>query len=80
MFGVLVVVLPRLCFRFGLQLGRAPDTVHSFFARCESRSVRDGPHSMTTALSGQQMALPVWVGAYSCLSFGHELWAEVVTA
>jgi hypothetical protein len=29
---------------------------------------------MTTALSGQQMALPVWVGAHSCLSFGHSAW------
>jgi hypothetical protein len=29
---------------------------------------------MTTALSGQQMTLPVWVGAYSCLSFDHYAW------
>jgi len=29
---------------------------------------------MTTALNGQQMALRVWVGAYSCLSFGHSAW------
>jgi hypothetical protein len=29
---------------------------------------------MTTALSGQQMALSVWVGAYSCWSFGHSAW------
>jgi hypothetical protein len=27
---------------------------------------------MTTG--GRQMALPVWVGAYSCLSFGHSAW------
>jgi hypothetical protein len=29
---------------------------------------------MTTDLSGQQMALPVWVGAYSYLSFDHYAW------
>jgi hypothetical protein len=29
---------------------------------------------MTTALSGQQMALPVWDGAYSRLSFDHYAW------
>ena len=46
-----------------LQLGRAQDTVHSFFACCESRSVRGEQHSMTTALS-----------AYSCSSFDHYAW------
>jgi Putative transposase len=66
--------LPRLCCRLGLQHGRAPDIAHSFFARCESPSVLGGAHSMTTALSGQQMTLRVWVGAYSCLYFGHSAW------
>jgi hypothetical protein len=29
---------------------------------------------MTSLLSGQQMTLQVWVGAYSCSSFGHSAW------
>jgi hypothetical protein len=29
---------------------------------------------MTTALSGQQMTLPVSVGVYSCSSFGDSAW------
>jgi hypothetical protein len=29
---------------------------------------------MTTALSGQQMTLPVSVGVYSCSFFGHSAW------
>ena len=29
---------------------------------------------MTTALSGQQMTLPVSVGVLSCSSFGHSAW------
>jgi hypothetical protein len=29
---------------------------------------------MPTAVSGQQMTLPVSVGAASCLSFGHSAW------
>src|SRR5258707_6720613 len=57
--------LPRLCFRLGLQHGRAPDIVHSFFARCESLSVLGEWRSMTMALSGQQMTLPVSVDVYS---------------
>jgi len=65
--------LPQLCFRLGLQHGRAPNIADSFFARCESL-VLGGWRSMTRALSGQQMTLPVSVGVFSCLSFGHSAW------
>jgi hypothetical protein len=51
-----------------------PDNVHSFFARCGRRSVLGVVHSMTTAVSGRQVTLPVSVGAYSRLSFGHSAW------
>jgi len=51
-----------------------PDNAHSFFARCGRRSVLGVAHSMTTAVSGQQLNPPVSVGAYSCLSFGHSAW------
>src|SRR5262249_57002432 len=64
---------PRLCFRLGLQHGRAPDIADSFFARCESL-VLGGWRSMTTALSRQQMTLPVSDGVFSCSSFGHSAW------
>src|SRR5262249_29785762 len=43
------------------------------FARCDSL-VLGGWRSMTTALSGQQMTLPISVGVYSCSSFGHSAW------
>ena len=35
---------------------------------------------MTTALRGRQMALPVWIGACSCLSFGHSAFHSLVVA
>jgi hypothetical protein len=48
MFGVLVVVFcPDYVAALGFSLGERTDTAHSFFARCESPSVRGGAHSMT---------------------------------
>ena len=73
MFSVLVVVLgPDFIAR--LEFGLMPDTGHSFFSRCESHSAQSVAHSMTPAVSGQQMTPPVSAGAYSCLSFGHSAW------
>ena len=54
--------LPRLCCRFGLQRGRAPDTARSFFGRFESLSARDGRRPMSTASNVQQMTLLVSAG------------------
>jgi hypothetical protein len=51
-----------------------PNNVHSFFARCGRRSVLGVVHSMTTAVSGRQVTLPVWADVYSCTSFGHFAW------
>src|SRR5262249_20659811 len=50
---------PRSNCRSELQLGPAPDTAHSFFARYESPAALGGQHWMTTVLSGQHMPLPV---------------------
>jgi hypothetical protein len=57
--------LPRPCCRLGLQHARARDIAHSFFARFENHSARGGRHSISTASSGQQTTLPVWVGEHS---------------
>jgi hypothetical protein len=76
MFGVLVVVLGRyLIARLDFGLGQCQITFIVFFSRCGRRSVLGVAHSMTTAVSGQQMTPPVSsVGAYSCSSFGHSAW------
>jgi hypothetical protein len=33
-----------------------------------------GAHLMPTAVTGQQVTLPVSADAYSCMSFGHFAW------
>ena len=63
--------LPQPCCRFGLQHGRALNTVHSFSARFESPSVRRERRAMSIASSVQQMSWSVWIGAHSWLSSSH---------
>ena len=75
MFGVLVVVFCRDCVAaLGFSLGerQIPFIVSSRVVSAVMFGA--GAHSMTTDLSGQQMALPVWVGAYSYSSFDHYAW------
>ena len=75
MFGVLVVVLGRdPIARLEFSLGQRQVPGHSFFSRCKSPVAPGGAHSMPTAVSGQQVTLPVSVDAYSCLSYGHSAW------
>jgi hypothetical protein len=50
-----------------------PGTGHSFFSRCQSHVALGGAHSMPTAVSGQQVAFPISVDAYSYF-FGHSAW------
>ena len=71
MFGVLVVVFcPDGVAALDFSLGeRQIPLIVSL--RVVKALLFGGRHSMTTALSGQQTALPVWADAYSCLSFGH---------
>ena len=71
MFGVLVVVFcPDGVAALDFSLGeRQIPLIVSL--RIVKALLFGGRHSMTTALSGQQTALPVWADAYSCLSFGH---------
>jgi hypothetical protein len=57
--------LHQLCCRLGLLRGRAPDTVHSSFARFASRSARGARQSIFAAWSGHLLLLPVCVGAHS---------------
>ena len=76
MFGVLVVVLgrnpvARLEFRLGQR--QVPAIVSSRIVRVPW--LLGGAHWMyPPAVTGQQVALPVSVDAYSCVSFGHSAW------
>jgi hypothetical protein len=73
MFGVLVVVFcPDGVAALDFSLGERQ--IPLIVSLRVVKALLFGGHSMTTALSGQQTALPVWVGAYSCLSFGHSAW------
>ena len=75
MFGVLVVVLGRNpVARLEFSLGQRQVPAHSFFSHCESPVALGGARWMPTAVTGQQVALPVSVDAYSCVSFGHSAW------
>jgi len=49
----------------GLPPGLAPDIARSFFGRFDARSAGFGPHSVPTALGGQEMSPQVWVGVCS---------------
>ena len=66
MFGVLVVVLcPDRIADLGFSTGERQIPLIVSLGVLRALRLGAGRHSMSTASSGQQMMLPVWVGAHS---------------